>query len=397
MTAAAPASPKGGDAPRPRLIFVVTEDWYFLSHRLPMAEAARDAGFEVLVATRVTGGASAIREQGFTLHAVPFARGRLSPLATLRTVLALRKIYRTVRPDIIHHVSLQPTLLGLLATLGRRVQCINALTGLGYTFTSRSLKARLIRPLLRTMLRRLLDRDGMISLVQNPDDLASLTGISVPERRIRVIPGSGVDADRLQPLPEPEGPPTIGFVGRLLHDKGIRTLVAAHRLLRDRGADIRLLIAGIPDPANPGSVAEEEAHGWNRESGVTWLGHVADIRAFWSRAHIAVLPSYGEGLPLSLLEAAACGRSMIATDVRGCREIVVADETGILVPVGDAMALAEAIERLAREAALRTRYGAAARQRVETRFAARIIGEQTIALYRQILDFGAVNNLTRSE
>ena len=123
-------------------------------------------------------------------------------------------------------------------------------------------------------------------------------------------------------MPEPPGAPTIAFVGRLLADKGIRTLIEAHRLLRERGSNVELLIAGTPDPANPASVSAQEAAGWSREPGITWLGHVEDISALWARAHIAVLPSRREGLPKSLLEAAACGRPMIATDVPGCREIV---------------------------------------------------------------------------
>jgi glycosyltransferase involved in cell wall biosynthesis len=367
------------------LLFVVSEDWYFLSHRLPMATAARDAGFDVHVATRVVDGAARIRDLGFTLHPVPFERGRLSPVATLRTVLALRRTYRAVAPQIVHHVSLQPTILGLTAALGLPVSCVNALTGLGYSFTSRSGKARLIRPLLRTLLRGLLARDRMVSLVQNVDDHTALVALGVPPGRIRMIAGSGVDTIRLRPLAEPDGPVTVGFVGRLLRDKGIHTLLAAHRLLRERGSTVRMLIAGEPDSANPASVALEEARVWNSESGVRWLGHVADISDVWAQAHIAVLPSYGEGLPLSLLEAAACGRPMIATDVAGCREIAVRDKTGLLVPVDDARALAMAIEKLAESPGLRASYGAAARERVETRFASRIIGEQTVAMYRELL------------
>ncbi len=381
------ASPKHPPAgAKPRLMFVVSEDWYFLSHRLPMAQAAHDAGFEVHVATRVIDGATAIQKRGFILHPVPFARGQLAPLATLRTILALRHIYDAIRPDIIHHVSMQPAMLGLLAALGRPVPCVNALTGLGYAFTSQSAKARLIRPLLRVVMHRLLSRDRMVSLVQNPDDHAALVAIGVPERQICTIAGSGVDAVRLRPLPEPTGEVTIAFVGRLLRDKGIHTLIAAHRLLRARGSTVRLLIAGMPDPANPASVTIDEADAWNQEPGITWFGHVANVATLWAQAHIAVLPSFGEGLPLSLLEAAACGRPMIATDVPGCREIVIADETGLLVPVDDAPALADAIDQLARSPALRVRYGTAARQRVETRFASDIIGEQTIAMYRRLIE-----------
>lgn len=373
-------------ASAPRLLYVVSEDWYFLSHRLPMARAARDAGFEVHVATRVKDGGAAIAAERFIVHPIPFARGRLSPLASLATILALRRIRDAVAPAVTHHVSLQPSVLGLIAALGRPAVCVNALTGLGYAFASNSAKARIVRAVIGPALRLLLDRDGIISLVQNGDDRAALLALGVPQSRIALIQGSGVDVNRLTPLPEPQGPPTAAFVGRLLDDKGIRTLVAAHRLLRAQRSDVQLLIAGVPDAANPASVTQEEAAAWNKEPGITWLGQVDDISGLWARAHIAVLPSRREGLPLSLLEAAACGRAMVATDVPGCREIVIPGETGLLVPVDDAPALADAVGRLLRAPEQRAQFAAAARRLVMERFSAEIVGRQTVALYRHLLE-----------
>ena len=382
---AEPRQDKPGAAAPPRLLYVVTEDWAFLSHRLPMARAARDAGFEVHVATKVKDGAAAIKAERFILHPIPFARGSLSPFAMLSTIAALRRVHGAVAPDIAHHVALQASVLGMIATFGRRVACVNAFIGLGYSFTSNSAKARAVRRLIVAVLRFLIDRDGSIALVQNGDDLAALTSLGIAKNRIALISGSGVDVKRFTPLPEPQAPPTFGFVGRLLDDKGIRTLIAAHQLLRARGADARLLIAGTPDPANPASVTEAEAKSWNSEPGISWLGQVGDIAGLWARAHIAVLPSRREGLPLSLMEAAACGRAMIASDVPGCREIVVHEQTGLLVPVDDAQALAQAMQRLAGAPDLRARYAAAARNLVVEKFAADIIGRQTVQLYRQLL------------
>ena len=366
-----------------RLLYVVSEDWYFLSHRLPMARAARAAGFDVHVATRVSGGAPAIAAEGFTVHDIPFARGTLSPLHSLRTIAAIRRVYRSVAPAIVHHVALQSAVLGSLAALGHPAVAVNALTGFGYTFTSGSMKARLLRGAIERLLRLLLNRRNAVALVQNPDDREMLRSIGVADGRIVLIPGSGVDIGSLKPMPEPDGPVTIAFVGRLLDDKGIRTLIEAHRLLRQGGSNVELLIAGTPDPANPASVTEQEASGWNSEAGVTWLGQVSDIAGLWARAHIAVLPSHREGLPKSLLEAAACGRPMIATDVPGCREVVIADRTGLLVPVGDARALAKAIARLAETPALRARYGTAARELAVSTFSDTAIGRQIIELYRR--------------
>jgi glycosyltransferase involved in cell wall biosynthesis len=379
-----PARDAAGSAPR--LLYVTAEDWAFLSHRLPMARAARNAGFDVHVATRVQNGGPAIESEGFTLHPIPFARGSLSPFATLTTLAALRRVNSEVAPDVTHHVALQSSVLGMTATLGRRIACVNAFIGLGYAFTSTSAKARALRLLIGAVLRPLVDRDGSIALVQNGDDMAALMSLGIPKSRIALISGSGVDINRFTPLPEPPRPVTFGFVGRLLDDKGVRTLVRAFRLLRARGSDARLLIAGTPDPANPASVTQAEAESWNRKPGITWLGHVGDVAGLWARAHIAVLPSRREGLPLSLMEAAACGRAMIASDVPGCREVVIHEQTGLLFPVDDAEALAAAMERLAGAPALRARYAAAARNLAVEKFAADLIGKQTVQLYRQLLE-----------
>ncbi len=365
------------------LLYIATEDWYFLSHRLPMARAAQAAGFEVHVATRVVDGAAAIEAEGFTLHPVPFARGRVSPAGTLKAIAALRRIHHAVEPDIVHRVAVQSTVLDSLAALGRPVASVNALTGFGYTFTSGSARARLLRPVMSGLLRWLLNRPGQIVLVQNPDDREAMLALGIDPGHIALIPGSGVDVDQLTPQPEPASPPKVAFVGRLLEDKGIRILVEAQRLLRRRGSAIELLIAGTPDAANPGSVSPQEVAAWTRDAGITWLGHVTDIASLWARAHIAALPSRREGLPKSLLEAAACGRPMIATDVPGCREIVRPGETGLLVPFGDAHALAEAIETLANAPELRAHYGAAARRLAVEEFSAEAIGRQTVDLYRR--------------
>jgi glycosyltransferase involved in cell wall biosynthesis len=239
--------------------------------------------------------------------------------------------------------------------------------------------------MIRMLLNWMSNRADSVALVQNPDDRASLLALGIEAERIALIPGSGVDIDRLKPAPEPLGAPAVAFVGRLLDDKGIRTLVEAHRLLRRRGSDVELLIAGTPDPANPASVDEREAAAWNREPGIQWLGHVSDIAGLWARACIAVLPSRREGLPKSLLEAAACGRPMVATDVPGCREVVRPEETGVLVPPDDPPALAEAIATLAASPDLRARYGAAARRLAVERFSAEAIGRATVELYRKVV------------
>jgi glycosyltransferase involved in cell wall biosynthesis len=370
--------------PPRRLLYVVNEDWAFLLNRLPMARAAQKAGFEVHVATRVNDGARAIEAEGFTLHPIPLRRGGTSPLSAIPAILALRQISARIKPDIAHHSGLQCCVYGSIASFGRKFPYVSALTGMGYVFTSATWRSRLLQTILKWLLPSLLDRPGDVVLVQNPDDRAALADFGISAARIVLIPGSGVDTDALLPLPEPDGPITYGFAGRLLTDKGIRALVAAHDIVRAEGLQTHLLIAGNPDPANPASVSVQEVNEWARRPGITWLGHIKDISSLWRKCHFAVLPSHREGLPGSLMEAAACGRAMIATDAPGCREIVIDDQTGLLVPIEDPQALARTIMKLATSPELRTRYGNAARELVVSKLSSRIIGEQIVQLYSDV-------------
>ena len=374
MTTASTASPR-------RLLYVAIEDWAFLLHRLPMARAARKAGYEVHVATRVNEGASAIEAEGFILHSIPLRRGGSSPISAIQTILAIRRLASRIKPDIAHHSGLQCSVYGSISALGKTFPYVNALTGMGYIYTSATWRTRLLRALLKWLLPALLDRPHGVVLVQNPDDRAALIELGITKERIALIPGSGVDTDALRPLPEPEGPITYGFAGRLLTDKGIRALVAAHDIVRSQGMETNLLIAGNPDPANPASVSLEEVSGWTQRPGVTWLGHVREIESLWKRCHFAVLPSHREGLPVTLMEAAACQRAMIATNAPGCREIVIDDQTGLLVPIEDPKALAQAIIKLATSPELRARYAKAARELVVSKLSAKIIGDEIVHLY----------------
>jgi glycosyltransferase involved in cell wall biosynthesis len=369
----------------PKLVYLVTEDWYFLSHRLPMAHAARRAGYQVHVLTHVTDHSGAIEAQGFHLHRLAWRRGSMNPVDLRAIVRQVRDLYRALAPDLIHHVALQPAIIGSLAAIGLPFTRLNAIAGLGFGFTSPTPRARLLRPLLTVLLRRLLKSPHAAVLVQNPDDLAAVGMLGVAPDRVFLIPGSGVDVDALTPLAEPAGTMTAAFVGRLLADKGVRTLVDAHQLLADRGRPIHLLIAGEPDPANPASISTEDIEAWKRRSGIVMLGHVPAIRDVWAAAHIAVLPSRREGLPKSLLEAAACGRPIVATDVPGCREIARANVNALLVPPDDPAGLAEAIDRLASDAELRRRFGSAGRRMVEQEFSSDQIGRATVALYDRLL------------
>jgi glycosyltransferase involved in cell wall biosynthesis len=369
-----------------KILYLVSEDWYFMSHRIPMARAAQKAGYEVHVATRVDEFGDQIQKERFLLHPIHWRRGNMNPVRLLAAVLETRRIYKRVQPDLVHHVALVPTLIGSMAALGLPIIRLNALAGLGFTFTSNTARARVMRPMARHLLRWLLRRPNSTVLVQNPDDYAVVAGLGVPKQSIALIGGSGVDVDVLTPLPEPPGPFTVGYVGRLLDDKGVRTLVRAHELLAQRGTAIKTLLAGDPDPSNPASIPDNVLAAWTRAPDLQLLGHVDDIRSVWTQAHVAVLPSRREGLPKSLLEAAACGRPLIATDVPGCREIARNGVNALLVPWDNPQALADAIERLMKDRDLRTRFGAASRQIVASEYSSRRIASDTTALYARLLD-----------
>ena len=370
-----------------RILYVVTEDWYFLSHRLPMARAARGAGYQVHVATRLKDGRAAIEAEGFVPHALSWSRGSLSPIGSVSAVFALRRLLGELKPDILHNISLKPALLGSTANLGRLggTAVVNSLTGLGSLFIGEAQVSGATRRLVRAALWGLLRRKRSVTVVQNPDDRAFVLDLGVAPDSVVLIPGSGVDTQKLRPLPEPPPPVTAAYVGRMLADKGVLALIEAFSRLGKQGSPLQLLLAGDCDRENPGSLAPEQLREFAHLYGIHWLGHVGDIKQVWSRAHFAVLASRREGLPKSLLEAAACGRGMVATDAPGCREIAIEGETALSVPIDDPTALAEAMAKLAGDAAMRARFGANARALVERKFSAEAIGRQTVALYDSLL------------
>jgi len=369
-----------------KILYLVSEDWYFISHRLPMARAAKQAGYDVHVATRIDECGDEITREGFVLHPIHWQRGSVNPFRLLAAVLETRRIYRQLKPDLVHHVAVVPAVVGSLAALGLPIVRLNALAGLGSAFTSDTVKARAARPFARLLLRWLLRRPKTAVLVQNPDDYAVVAALGLQKETIALIPGSGVDTDELVELPEPAGPFTIAFVGRLLEDKGVRPLVRAHELLNAKGRAVQTLLAGEPDPLNPASIPARVLDEWRHIANLRLLGHVDDIHTVWAQAHAAVLPSRREGLPKSLLEAAACGRPLIATDVPGCREIAREGINALLIPSDDPEALAKAIETLMNDRNLRARFGKASRQIAVDEYSGQRIGNEITALYSHLLD-----------
>lgn len=356
---------------RRRLLYLVTEDWYFWSHRVALARAARDAGWEVHVATRCADHAERIKAEGFILHPLGWRRSGKHPLKELGAIAEIRRLYRTVRPHLVHQVAVKPVLYGSIAArLARVPAVVNAMAGMGSVFSARKKRTRLLRPFIVAAFRFLLDRPNQWLVVQNEDDAALFRDRGlVPEGHIRLIPGSGVCAETFRPTPEPPAPPVVAtVVARMLWDKGIGETVEAARLLKRRGVPVRVRLVGSPDPENPNSIPPETLAQWQAEGVVEVMGPRSDIPAVWAESHVAVLASYREGMPRSLLEAAASGRPLVATDAPGCRALVADEAVGLCVPVRDATALADALERLALDPDLRRRMGAEGRRRIETTY-----------------------------
>ncbi|MEK7727028.1 MAG: glycosyltransferase, partial [candidate division KSB1 bacterium] len=269
-----------------RLLFVVTEDWYFCSHRLALACAARDAGYDVWVATRVDQHEQKIRAEGFQLVPLQMERSSLSLHSQWRALRELTRVYREVKPDIVHHVALKPVLIGSMAAHRAKVPAVvNALAGLGFVFASESLQARALRPLIRMWFRRVLNRGNSRLILQNPDDARLfIDNKLITAERIVMIRGSGVDVQHYRVLPEPQGASTVALVARMLRDKGIVELVEAARMLRVQGRPVRVILAGGLDELNPSCLREEEIRAWEREGLVEWWGEVEDVRTVWAQA-----------------------------------------------------------------------------------------------------------------
>ena len=371
-------------------LFANTE-WYLYNFRRSLVEALCAAGHNVLLLSPPGPYGEHLRELGFRWLPVPMNRRSLNPFRELALVLWLRRLFRAEQVDLVHGFTIKCAVYGSLAARLAGVPArVSAVAGMGYVFASQEPKARLLRPVVRASMRLALGGRNARLILQNPDDVTLFERARlVHPTRIRLIPGSGVDCRRFQPgsRQEPGSRFRVLLAARLLWDKGVAEYVEAARRLRAEGRVITFLLAGTPDPGNPASVPETAIRGWMDEGLLQWLGHVEDMPALLRTVDTIVLPSYyREGLPKSLIEAAACGLPLVTTDAPGCREVVSDGVDGLLVPVRDAVALARAIARLQDDAALRERLGAAARAKALAQFDERIVIERTLAVYRELLD-----------
>lgn len=367
---------------RPRLLFVVTADWYFCSHRLALAVAAREAGYDVAVATLVDAHAEVIRDAGLTLFPVPFCRSWRRPWRDIASAWRLFGLVRTWRPDVVHFVALKPILLGLAARLSHRAcLSVHAITGLGFIFASQRRRARALRPLLLALLRLQLRSKYARVIVQNPDDAAMLTEHGLADlNNMRLIRGAGVDLELFHPASEAPSSRIVLLPARMLVEKGVREFASAARELRREFPDVRFVLAGALDPDNPGALPRAELAAWQAEDIVEWWQRRDDMAEVYRMAELVCLPSYREGLPKSLIEAVASGLPVVTTDVPGCREVVRQGENGFLVPARQVPALIDALRRLLADVELRQRMGADARERAGD-FSQATVSAQTLAVY----------------
>ncbi len=367
------------------LLFLTGEDFSLLTHRLNLALAAKQAGARVVVAARATGREAEIRAAGLEFVALDLKRAGKNPLKDLGALRQLIRLYRTLKPDLVHHVAMKPVLYGSIAAWIAGVPgVVNAITGLGFLFIAQTSYARTARTAVALAFRLLLNRHNTVTILQNGDDLTTFRRrMGVKRDRLALIRGAGVDIAHFHPKEPPPGLPVAVCLCRLLWDKGVGELVEAARLLKTRGVPISIRLVG-PSDLNPAAIPSVMLEAWENEGVVEVHPPVRDPAEAYAQAHIAVLPSYREGLPKALLEAAACGLPIVSTDVPGCREICRDGETGLLVPVRTVEPLADALEKLARDPALRATLGAGARKAAETEFSDAVVISATLDLYRSL-------------
>ena len=372
------------------LMFVVNVDWFFLSHRLPIALEAMRQGYQVHIATGLTGRLDELQRNGLVVHPLALDRSSAGLGNAWRTMVQLWHIFRTVRPDVVHLVTIKPVLLGgLVARLAGVPAVVAAVSGLGFVFVARGVKAAVRRWLVGALYRVALGHRNLKVIFQNSDDRASLARLAhLPSRKVAMIRGSGVDLTQYRVMPMPPGVPVVMLAARLLADKGVREFVQSVQLLRRRGRlarDARFVLVGEPDLANPTSLRPAELAQWAEEGLVELWGHRTDMPQVLAAAHLVVLPSYyGEGLPKVLIEAAACGRAVVTTDHPGCRDAIDAGVTGILVPVRDAVALANAIQALLNDPVRCNAMGQAGRALAESAFDVKQVVARHMDIYQEL-------------
>jgi glycosyltransferase involved in cell wall biosynthesis len=370
-----------------KILMFANTDWYLYNFRLAQAQALRDRGDEVVLVSPDGPYGPRMLALGFRWLPFPLARRSLNPFTEIITVIRLVKLYRREAPDLVHHFTVKCVLYGSLACqlVGIR-SVVNSVTGLGYIFMDGGGARRLLRGLIKTLYRLLLKRTWVI--FQNPDDRSIfLNSHMVDPLRVALIRGSGVDVRHFTPQPEPVGLPLVILPSRMLWDKGVGEFVEAARSLQAQGLPARFALVGDSDDENPASVHASQLRAWEKEGVIEWWGWMENMNDVYAQAAIVCLPSYyREGVPKTLIEAAACGRPIVTCDMPGCREVVRQGENGLLVPVRDAGALAEALLDLIKDPHTRRAMGICSRNTAEKEFSMELVISQTLSIYQSCRD-----------
>jgi glycosyltransferase involved in cell wall biosynthesis len=375
-----------------KFVFFANTDWYLYNFRLATARRLQADGHEVLMVSPPGSFGSRFAAYGIRWVTLPMVRGSLNPVREAVTLCQLVSMLRREQPDLLHNFTLKCAIYGALAARVARIPAVvNAVAGMGYVFASENVKARVLRPLVKILLRITLGSDRSLLILQNPDDArAFIAADLVASEKIRVIRSSGVDTTRFHPVNRQSKPPErlrVLLAARLLWEKGIQEFVDAAVLLRNQGREAEFILAGMPDTGNPHSVALSQVQEWAHAGLVCWLGHVDDMPALLNSVDVMALPSYyREGVPKSLIEGAACGLAIITTDLPGCREVVTQDGVeGLQVEPHSSRALAERIIQLDDDRELLSRLGRCARQKALTDFDERLVIQRTLNVYAELL------------
>lgn len=370
-----------------KLLFIINHLDWFWSHRLPLAQGAQKAGWNVSVAVTGASKDQRLKEGGFRGLELPPSEQGFGPLTLLSIIWGVHRLMAKEKPDLVHAITLKYAFItGLAGLFHKNVKLVHTIAGLGYLFSSASKQARILRFLIGPLLKLALKRKNTQIIFQNPDDQALLIKCGfVSEAQCHLIRGSGVNISQFEAVPEPDiQPPLIIMPTRLVRDKGISVFVEAARIIKARGLEARFQIAGGVTANNPLAISQSQMEQMVANGAAEWLGKISDMPKLFADCAFVVYPSYyREGIPKVLLEACATGRPIITTDHPGCREAVDHKGNGLLVPVKDAEATADAIEFLLKDPALRKAMGEKSRQKAEAEFDVDIIVAQTLSVYNK--------------
>ncbi len=367
---------------RTKFLIVVNDPAFFATDYLHIGRSAAKAGYEVHLAGPEGEGISLIEAEGFEYHRVGIGRGSVRPLQEIKAVRDLYRLYSSLNPDLVYHITLKPIVYGTLAARWAGVPAVvNAYAGLGYAFIDDGRKTAFLRQSMESLYRFGLKHENRHDLFLNEDDRTLFLNKKLTTRHTSsVISGPGVDMKMFRPMPEPQSEPVILLAARMLWHKGVEEFVeAAHQLL-SRGIRARFVLVGEPDAGNEASISRATLQSWHRDGVVEWWGPQDDMQRVFAQSHVVVLPSYREGLGKELIEGAACGRPLVATDVPGCREVARDGHNALLVPPKDSNALASAMEQFIENRSMRQLYGRRGRVMAESAYSIETVCHQVLEL-----------------